>query len=99
MGMCLRAKVRTNTLSVSNMNTSIETLAWLNKQLDELNGKSKLIGEMLLEENNPELIQILDKKLAQIEKEYNGLHNKLLQEKEIIKRDFDLTDDDFQPEY
>jgi hypothetical protein len=77
------------------MNTSIETLTWLNKQLDELNGKSKLIGEMLLEEDSPELVQILDKKLAQIEKEYNGLHNKLLQEKEIIKRDYDLTDEDF----
>lgn len=81
------------------MNTSIETLSWLNKQLDELNGKSKLIGEMLLEEDSPELIKVLDRKLAEIEKEYNGLHNKLLQEKEIIKQTYDLTDDDFQPEY
>lgn len=78
------------------MNTSIETLTWLNKQLDELNGKSKLIGEMLLEEDSPELIKVLDRKLAEIEKEYNGLHNKLLQEKEIIKQTYDLTDDDFQ---
>jgi hypothetical protein len=77
------------------MNTSIETLTWLNKQLDELNGKSKLIGEMLLEEDSPEIIKVLDRKLAEIEKEYNGLHNKLLQEKEIIKRDYDLTDKDF----
>lgn len=80
------------------MNTSIETLSWLNKQLDELNGKSKLIGEMLLEEDNPELIKILDRKLAEIEKEYNSLHNKLLQEKEIIKQTYDLTDEDFQSE-
>ena len=77
------------------MNTSIETLSWLNKQLDELNGKGKLIGELLLEEDSPELIQILDRKLAEIEKEYNSLHNKLLQEKEIIKRDYGLTDEDF----
>jgi len=78
------------------MNTSIDTLVWLNKQLDELNGKSKLIGEMLLEEDNPELVQILDRKLTEIEKEYNSLHNKLLQEKEIIKDKFGLTDEDFQ---
>lgn len=77
------------------MTPSLETLAWLNKQLDELNGKSKLIGEMLLEEDSPELIQILDRKLAEIEKEYKGLHNKLLLEKEIIKRDYNLTDEDF----
>jgi len=81
------------------MNTSIETLSWLNKQLDELNGKSKLIGEMLLEEDNPELIKILDRKLKDIEKEYNGLHNKLLQEKEIIKQTYGLTDDDIHSDY
>jgi hypothetical protein len=50
---------------------------------------------MLLEEDSPEIIKVLDRKLAEIEKEYNGLHNKLLQEKEIIKRDYDLTDKDF----
>ena len=77
------------------MNTSIDTLSWLNRQLDELNGKGKLIGELLLEEDSPELIQILDRKLAEIEKEYNSLHHKLLQEKEIIKRDYNLTDKDF----
>jgi hypothetical protein len=74
------------------MNTSIATLTWINSQLDELNGKSKLIGEMLLEEENVELIQILDKKLAGIEKEYDMLHNKLLQEKKIIKQNYGLTD-------
>lgn len=89
-----RAKVNVNTLSVSNMNTSIDTLSWLNKQLDELNGKSKLIGEMLLEEDSAELIKILDKKLSEIENEYDCLHNKLLQEKEIIKQTYGLTDED-----
>jgi hypothetical protein len=77
------------------MNTSIATLDWINSQLDELNGKSKLIGEMLLEEDNIELIQILDKKLADLEKEYNVLGNKLLQEKKIIKQNYNLTDGDF----
>ena len=80
------------------MNTSIETLSWLNKQLDELNGKSKLIGEMLLEEDNPELVKILDRKLKEIENEYNSLHNKLLQEKEIIKQTYGLTDEDIHSE-
>jgi hypothetical protein len=77
------------------MNTSIETLAWINKQLDELNGKSKLIGEMLMEEDNIELVQILDKKLADIEQEHRALYSKLLQEKEIIKQNHSLTDKDF----
>lgn len=77
------------------MNTSIATLMWINSQLDELNGKSKLIGEMLLEENNTELIKILDTKLAELEKEYNMLHRKLLQEKEIIKQNYSLNDGDF----
>ena len=98
MALSPRAKVRVNTLSVSNMNTSIETLSWLNKQLDELNGKSKLIGEMLLEEDNPELVKILDRKLKEIENEYNSLHNKLLQEKEIIKQTYGLTDEDIHSE-
>jgi hypothetical protein len=76
------------------MNTSIDTLTWLNKQLDELNGKSKLIGEMLLEEDSMELVQILDKKLAEIEQEHTSLFNKLQQEKEIIKKTYDSSDDD-----
>jgi succinate dehydrogenase flavin-adding protein (antitoxin of CptAB toxin-antitoxin module) len=75
--------------------TSLMTLNWINKQLDELNGKSKLIGEMLMEENDTHLIKILDKKLQELEAEHKSLYKKLLQEKEIIKDKFGLTDNDF----
>jgi hypothetical protein len=50
---------------------------------------------MLMEEDNIELVQILDKKLADIEQEHRALYNKLLQEKEIIKQNHSLTDEDF----
>jgi len=48
-----------------------------------------------MEENDTYLIKVLDKKLQELEAEHKSLYKKLLQEKEIIKDKFGLTDEDF----
>ena len=65
------------------MNT-LDTIIWLNKEIDKINAESTIIGEMLLEETSIELIKILDKRLAEMEKRMIYLQSKIEFEKKQI---------------
>jgi chaperonin cofactor prefoldin len=59
-----------------------KTLNWISEEIDKINQESVVIGEMLLEESNIETISILDKKLSDLEKKLDYLHQKFIFEKE-----------------
>lgn len=65
-------------------NMHLETLRWLDKQIDDINAKSELIGELLMEETDKDLVKKLDKKLAQYEKELDDIAQKIEFEKKIL---------------
>jgi len=67
-------------------NMHLETLRWLDKQIDDINAKSELIGELLMEETDKDLVKKLDKKLAQYEKELDDIAQKIEFEKKILSQ-------------
>ena len=67
-------------------NMHLETLRWLDKQIDDINAKSELIGELLMEETDKHLVKKLDKKLAQYEKELDDIAQKIEFEKKILSQ-------------
>lgn len=67
-----------------NSNMHLETILWLNKQIDEINSKSVLLGELLMGENDPTIIKKYDKKLSELEKELEGINNKIEAERRML---------------
>lgn len=65
-------------------NMHLETILWLNKQIDDINAKSTVIGELLLGETDPTLIKKFDKKLQELEKELLGIGKKIDMEKKLM---------------
>jgi hypothetical protein len=65
-------------------NMHIQTLMWLDKQIDEINAKGAFIGEMLMEETDRKIINKLDKKLQQLEKELEIINQKIEFERSLI---------------
>lgn len=61
--------------------STLDTILWLNKEIDKINAEATVIGEMLLEETNEELIPILDKRLSEMEKKMEYLQSKIEFEK------------------
>jgi len=62
----------------------LETILWLNKQIDDINAKSTVIGEMLLGETDSALIKKFDKKLQELEKELLSIGHKIDMEKKLM---------------
>jgi hypothetical protein len=67
-----------------NSNMHIQTLMWLDKQIDEINAKGAFIGEMLLEETDKKIINKLDKKLQELENELEIINQKIEFERSLI---------------
>jgi hypothetical protein len=67
-----------------NSNMHIQTLMWLDKQIDEINAKGAFIGEMLMEENDTKIIKKLDKKLQELENELEIINQKIQFERSLI---------------
>jgi len=65
-------------------NMHLETILWLNKQIDDINAKSTVIGELLLGETDPTLIKKFDKKLQELENELLGIGKKIDMEKKLM---------------
>lgn len=65
-------------------NMHLETILWLNKQIDEINAKATLIGELLMEEKDPKIVKKYDNKLSELEKELLGINNKIDSEKRML---------------
>jgi tRNA A22 N-methylase len=67
-----------------NSNMHIQTLMWLDKQIDKINAKGAFIGEMLMEETDKKIIKKLDKKLSELEKELEIINQKIEFERSLI---------------
>jgi tRNA A22 N-methylase len=65
-------------------NMHIETLVWLNKQIDDIHAQSVLVGELLMDEDDPKIIKKYDKKLQQLEKELEGINLKIETERRML---------------
>jgi hypothetical protein len=59
-----------------------ETLKWIDAQLDKVHQESIIIGEKLLVEENPEILELLDQKLIYLEKQVSMLNTKFEYEKQ-----------------
>ena len=66
------------------LNMHLQTLLWLNKQIDDINAKSDVIGELLMNETDRRIIKKLDNKLAQYEKDLENIGRKIEIEKELL---------------
>jgi len=62
----------------------LETILWLNKQIDDIHAQSVLVGELLMGEDDPRIIEKYDNKLAELEKELNGINNKIELERKLL---------------
>jgi tRNA A22 N-methylase len=65
-------------------NMHLETILWLNKQIDDIHAQSVLVGELLMDEDDPRIVEKYDKKLAELEKELNSINNKIELEKKLL---------------
>jgi tRNA A22 N-methylase len=65
-------------------NMHLETILWLNKQIDDIHAQSVLVGELLMGEDDPRIIEKYDNKLAELEKELNGINNKIELERKLL---------------
>jgi tRNA A22 N-methylase len=69
-------------------NMHIETLLWLNKQIDDIHAQSVLVGELLMDEDDPGVIKKYDKKLQQLERELDIVNNKIELERTLINNQY-----------
>jgi len=67
-----------------NSNMHLETILWLNKQIDNIHAQSVLIGELMMGEDNVRIIKKYDKKLSELEKELESVHNKIETERRML---------------
>jgi tRNA A22 N-methylase len=65
-------------------NMHLKTILWLNKQIDDIHAQSVLVGELLMDEDDPRIIEKYDNKLAELEKELNGINNKIELERKLL---------------
>jgi tRNA A22 N-methylase len=61
----------------------LETILWLNGQIDNIHAQSVLVGELLMDEDDPKIVEKYDKKLSELEKELEGINFKLEVEKRM----------------
>ena len=66
-------------------NMHLETLMWLNKQIDDIHAQSVLVGELLMDEDDPKIVEKYDEKLASLEKQLDIINNKIEVERKMIK--------------
>ena len=62
----------------------LETLLWLNKQIDDIHAQSVLVGELMMDEDDPKIIKKYDKKLSELEKELDNINNKIETERRML---------------
>jgi hypothetical protein len=61
-----------------------ETILWLNKQIDDNHAQSVLVGELLMDEDDSNIVKKYDKKLQELENELKGINRKVEVEKEVL---------------
>jgi hypothetical protein len=70
-----------------NSNMHLETILWLDKQVDDINAKSTLIGELLMGETDRQIIKKYDNKLKELENELLGINSKIQMEKRLLEQE------------
>lgn len=65
-------------------NMHLETILWLNRQIDDIHAQSVVVGELLMGEDDPKIIEKYDRKLAELEKELQGINNKIETERRML---------------
>ena len=65
-------------------NMHLETILWLNKQIDDNHAQSVLVGGLLMDEDDPNIVKKYDKKLQELENELKGINRKIEVEKELM---------------
>ena len=65
-------------------NMHLETILWLDKQIDDIHAQSILVGELLMDEDDPRVIKKYDKKLSELEKELEGNNLKIKTERRML---------------
>ena len=65
-------------------NLHLETILWLNRQIDDIHAQSILVGELLMDEDDPNIIKKYDKKLSELEKELEGINLKIEAERRML---------------
>lgn len=61
-----------------------KTILWLDRQIDEINSQSKLIGELMLDEDDPRIIEKYDEKLAELEKQLEVIDQRIELERKML---------------
>jgi len=72
-----------------NSNMHLETILWLNKQIDDIHAQSVLVGELLMDEDDPRIVKKYDEKLASLEKELDSINNKIELEKKLLTNTYE----------
>jgi prefoldin subunit 5 len=67
-------------------NLVLESLAFLNQEIDKIVGKTELLNELLEEIDNVKVIEILNKKLDTLDKEITHIGNKINLEQKMLKK-------------
>lgn len=67
-------------------NMHLETLVWLSKQIDDIHAQSVLVGELLMDEDDPKIVEKYDRKLSELEKELQNINNKIEVEKRMLAK-------------
>jgi hypothetical protein len=71
------------------MNLHIDTLVWLNNQLDKIHKESIKYGELLLGAIDKLSVEHYNKKLTELENEHEVITRKIWKEKEIIESQYE----------
>jgi hypothetical protein len=71
------------------MNLHIDTLVWLNNQLDKVHHESIKYGELLLGAMDKLSVELYNKKISELENEHEILTRKIWKEKELIETQYE----------
>lgn len=69
------------------MNLHVDTLLWLNKQLDKVHAESIKYGELLIGAIDKLSVELYNKKLTELENEHEIITRKIWKEKEAIEQE------------
>jgi len=62
----------------------IQTLTWLNKQIDDIDARGAIIRQMLMEETDIRQIKKLNKQIASLQQELKMINKKIQFERTLI---------------
>lgn len=67
-----------------NLQTTTKTIEWMNKQLDQIQCRAEFLGELVQEEENPEILFFLETKLKALDRQCVDIGKKIDFEKKQL---------------